>query len=98
MADWSLTSLQLKLIKIGARVVRHARPSPSNLPRWPSPVPWSAQSLLRSADYERHRYRVTAILTQTEQKRLDRPVCRAEKRGGPRQHGKDSHFDPTHPG
>lgn len=24
MADWSLTSLQLKLIKIGARVVRHA--------------------------------------------------------------------------
>ena len=25
MADWSLTSLQLKLLKIGARVVRHAR-------------------------------------------------------------------------
>ena len=25
MADWSLTSLQLMLIKIGARVVRHAR-------------------------------------------------------------------------
>jgi hypothetical protein len=25
MADWSLTSLQLKLISIGARVVRHAR-------------------------------------------------------------------------
>ena len=25
MADWSLTSLQQKLIKIGARVVRHAR-------------------------------------------------------------------------
>src|SRR3546814_7470334 len=25
MADWSLTSLQLKLIKIGARVVSHAR-------------------------------------------------------------------------
>ncbi len=25
MADWSLTSLQLKLIKIGARVVHHAR-------------------------------------------------------------------------
>ena len=24
MADWSLTSLQLKMIKIGARVVRHA--------------------------------------------------------------------------
>jgi hypothetical protein len=25
MADWSRTSLQLKLIKIGARAVRHAR-------------------------------------------------------------------------
>jgi hypothetical protein len=25
MADWSLTSLQTRLIKIGARVVRHAR-------------------------------------------------------------------------
>ena len=25
MADWSLTSLQLRLVKIGARVVRHAR-------------------------------------------------------------------------
>lgn len=25
MADWSLTSLQLKLIEIGARIVRHAR-------------------------------------------------------------------------
>jgi len=25
MADWSLTGLKLKLIKIGARVVRHAR-------------------------------------------------------------------------
>ena len=25
IADWSLTSLQTRLIKIGARVVRHAR-------------------------------------------------------------------------
>jgi hypothetical protein len=25
MADWSLTSLQTRVIKIGARVVRHAR-------------------------------------------------------------------------
>nr|WP_083398225.1 transposase [Roseovarius tolerans] len=25
MADWSLTSLQTRMIKIGARVVRHAR-------------------------------------------------------------------------
>jgi hypothetical protein len=31
MADWSLTSLQLKLIKTGARVVRHARAIPFQL-------------------------------------------------------------------
>lgn len=30
MAEWSLTSLQLKLIEIGARVVRHARAIRSN--------------------------------------------------------------------
>src|SRR3546814_21065669 len=32
MADWSLTSLQLKPIKIGARFVRHARALTSQLP------------------------------------------------------------------
>jgi hypothetical protein len=31
MADWSLRSLQLKLIKIGARVIRHARAITSQL-------------------------------------------------------------------
>jgi hypothetical protein len=36
MAGWSLTSLQLKLIKIGARVVRHPAPSPSSWQRLPS--------------------------------------------------------------
>ena len=44
MADWSLTSLQLKLIKIGARVVRMLVPSPSNWPRWSSLVRWCAPS------------------------------------------------------
>ena len=32
MADWSLTSLQLNLIKIGGRVVRHARAISFQLP------------------------------------------------------------------
>ena len=32
MTDWSLTSLQLKLIKIGARVVRHSRAITFQLP------------------------------------------------------------------
>ena len=32
MADWSLTSLQLNLIKIGGRVVRHARAITFQLP------------------------------------------------------------------
>ena len=31
MAEWSLTSLPLKLIKIGGRVVRHARAITSQL-------------------------------------------------------------------
>ena len=38
MADWSLTSLQLKLIKIGARVVRHARAITFQLTEAPSGV------------------------------------------------------------
>jgi hypothetical protein len=57
MADWSLTSLQLKLIKIGARVVRHARTH--HLPAGPrslSPARWYAPSSPLSADCERHRY------------------------------------------
>ncbi len=35
MADWSLTSLQLKLIKTGARVARHARAIPVQLAEVP---------------------------------------------------------------
>jgi len=55
LTEWSLTSQQLRLIKIGARVVRHAHAIPSNWPRWASPARWCAPSLPQSADYERRR-------------------------------------------
>ena len=55
MADWSLTSLQLKLIKIGARVVRHARAIIFMLAEVPSQARWCGRSLPRSTDYERLR-------------------------------------------
>ena len=56
MADWSLTSLQLKLIKVGARVVRHARAITSQLAESRSPALWCAPSSPPSADCERRRY------------------------------------------
>ncbi len=81
MADWSLTSLQLKLIKIGARVVLHARAITFQL----------ADVAVTGAMIRAHPYRdsppssaapvrVTAILTQPERKRHDRSVSFAEKR------------------
>jgi len=56
MADWSLTGLQLKLIKIGARVVRHARAMPFQMAEVAVQARWCAPSSPRSADCERHRY------------------------------------------
>jgi hypothetical protein len=56
MADWSLTSLQLKLIKIGARVVRHARAITFQLAESPSAARWSAPSSPPSAAFEHLRH------------------------------------------
>jgi hypothetical protein len=61
MADWSLTSLQLKLIKIGARVVRHARAITFQLAEVAVTGRWSAPSSPPSADCERLAMRMTAI-------------------------------------
>ena len=80
MADWSLTSLQLKLIKIGARVVRRARAITFQLAggdrldgaRHPCRDPTLASAAVM---------RVTATQTQTERKRQDRSVRRAKKQG-----------------
>jgi hypothetical protein len=56
MANWSLTSLQLKLIKIGARVVRHARAITFQFAEVAVTARWYAPSSPRSAAFERHRY------------------------------------------
>jgi hypothetical protein len=57
MADWSLTSLQLKLIKIGApRRPPRPAPLPSSWPRSPSPARWCGPSLPPSAVFERLRH------------------------------------------
>jgi hypothetical protein len=53
MADWSLTSLQLKLIKIGARVVRHARAITFQLAEVVVTGPMVRAILAPSADCER---------------------------------------------
>jgi hypothetical protein len=55
MADWSLTSLQLKLIKIGARMVRHARAITFQLAEVAVTGPMVRATLLPSAVYERPR-------------------------------------------
>ena len=56
MADWSLTRLQLKLIKIGARVVR-LTPAPCRSSWLESPCVerWPVRSLTPSDGSERHR-------------------------------------------
>jgi regulation of enolase protein 1 (concanavalin A-like superfamily) len=56
MADWSLTSLQLKLIKIGARVVRHARAITFQLAEVAVTGPMVRTILPPSTDCERHRH------------------------------------------
>jgi hypothetical protein len=80
MADWSLTSLQLKLIKIGARVVRHARAITFQLAEVAVTGPMvrailAAIRRLRAPPL----MRMTAIRTQTERKRQDRSIRCAEK-------------------
>ena len=56
MSDWSLTSLQLKLIETGPAWCVTPAPSLSSWPRWPSRARWSAPSSPRSADYGRRRH------------------------------------------
>ena len=82
MADWSLTSLQIKLIKIGARVVRHARavtfqlaevavtgPMVQGHPFCHSPIAGAAVMCM------------TLKLPESERKRQDKSVRSAEKPG-----------------
>ena len=69
MADWSLTSLQLKLIKIGARVVRHAHAITFQL----AEVAVSGRHPCRHTPIaSATAMRVTAIQANTERKRQDK--------------------------
>jgi hypothetical protein len=80
LADWSLTCLQLKLIKIGARVVRHACAITFQLAEVAVTGP-----IVRAILSAIHRLRapplcaLTTIRAQTERKRQDRSVRGAEK-------------------
>jgi hypothetical protein len=56
MADWSLTSLQLKLIKIGAASCATPAPSRSSWLRSRCPVLWCAPSSPPFTDFERRRH------------------------------------------
>ena len=81
MADWSLTSLQLKLIKIGARVVRHARAITFQLAEVAVTGPMVRAILRRHPPIaSATAMRMTAIRTQIKRKRQDRSVRHAEKR------------------
>ncbi len=83
MANWSLTSLQLKLIKIGARVVRHARA----ITFQPAKVTVTGP-IVRARDRRQHFdlagsavMCLTLVPTGTERKRQDKSVRYAESRG-----------------
>ena len=82
MADWSLTSLQLKLIKIGARVVRHARAITFQLAEVAVTGTMVRAILRRDPTLASAAVmRVTATLTQTARMQQDRSARRAEKWG-----------------
>ena len=94
MADWSLTSLQLKLIKIGVRVVRHAR-TITQLAEVAVNGPMVRAILhairrLRNASV----MRMTAIHVQTERKQQDRYARCDEKHPLPGQNTAVSRSDP----
>jgi hypothetical protein len=82
MADWSLTSLQLKLIKIGARVVRHARAITFQLAE--VAVTGAMVRAILCCDPSSPSataMRVTLKLPDGERKRQEKSVRRAEERG-----------------
>jgi hypothetical protein len=52
--QWSLTTLREKLVKIGARIVRHGRYLVSSSPRWRCRAPCSPRSCAGSTACEDH--------------------------------------------
>jgi len=71
MADWSLTSLQNRLINNGARVVHHARAIRSNSPKSRSVVICKIASSRPSNGCVRHRSRIRTSAVDPGGKRFD---------------------------
>ena len=65
IADWSLTSLQTRLIKTGARVVRHARAITFQLAEVAVSGNCSTASLPPSKGYARHRFQHDGVSGKT---------------------------------
>lgn len=76
MADWSLTSLQLKLIKTRARVIRHTRAITFQLAK----VAGTGAMVRAIVAAIRRVMRVTANHAETGQNRLDSYEASTEKR------------------
>ena len=71
MTDWSLTSLQTRLIKIGARVVDMPAPLPSNSLRFLSVAIYLLASLQQSIGCAHRRFPYEDIMAIIERKRLE---------------------------
>jgi len=79
MADGSFASLELKLIEIGVRIIRHARVIIFQLGEVVVTGPMVGPSSPRSADCERNPHARDHDPPQTERKRLARFVLCIEK-------------------
>lgn len=73
MADWSLTSLQLKLIRPVPASYDTPAPLLSSWPRWPSQAQCSSPSSPQSSDYEhpQHGHRRHHARHETEKSRVN---------------------------
>ena len=84
MADWSLTSLPLKLIKICARVVRHTRAITFQLAEVAVTGPMVHGNLAALASISAAAaMRVTAVQAKTERKQQDTSAQHTQKQGRP---------------
>ena len=75
---WSLTTLREKLVKIGARIVRHGRYAISSSPRWRCRAPCSPRSCAGSSGSDRGR-RHSGMSTESDERCLAggevSPIC-----------------------
>ena len=95
LAGWSLTSLQLKLIEIVNRAIRHARAITFQLSEVAITGPIVRLSSPRSNASERRRHAPDYDPKTNVSSSKGMPT--AMKTGPPRQHGKEPRLDPTSP-